>query len=86
MDGHKKSFDMVRGGLSIVDAAANEGVELPFSCKGGVCATCRTHVRSGEVDMATNYGLEPWEIEQGFVLACQSTPLTEEVLLDYDKT
>jgi ring-1,2-phenylacetyl-CoA epoxidase subunit PaaE len=86
MDGHKKSFDMPRTGNNIVDAAAEQGIELPYSCKGGVCATCRTHVRSGEVDMATNYGLEPWEVEKGFVLACQSTPTSDEVLLDYDKS
>ncbi len=86
MDGHKKSFDMPRAGTNIVDAAAEHGVELPHSCKGGVCATCRTHVREGEVEMATNFGLEPWEVEKGFVLACQSTPLSEAVLLDYDKT
>jgi ring-1,2-phenylacetyl-CoA epoxidase subunit PaaE len=75
MDGHKKS-----------DAAAEHGLELPYSCKGGVCATCRTYVREGKVDMATNYGLEPWEVEKGFVLACQSTPLTDEIVLDYDKS
>ena len=86
MDGHKKSFDMPRTGTNIVDAAAEQGLELPHSCKGGVCATCRTHVREGEVDMASNYGLEPWEVEKGFVLACQSTPLSDKVLLDYDKT
>jgi len=86
MDGHKKSFDMPRDGSNIVDAAADQGIELPFSCKGGVCATCRTHVRSGEVEMAANYGLEPWEVEKGFVLACQSAPLTDEILLDYDKS
>ncbi len=86
MDGHKKSFDMPRGGASIVDAAADAGVELPYSCKGGVCATCRTHLRSGEVQMETNYGLEPWEVEKGFVLACQSRPVSAEILLDYDKT
>ena len=86
MDGHKKHFEMPRTGSNIVDAAAEHGLELPYSCKGGVCATCRTHVRSGEVDMATNYGLEPWEVEKGFVLACQSTPLTDEIVLDYDKS
>jgi ring-1,2-phenylacetyl-CoA epoxidase subunit PaaE len=85
MDGHKKSFEMVREGASIVDAAAESGVELPYSCKGGVCATCRTHVRQGEVRMETNYGLESWEIEAGFVLACQSRPVSNQVLLDYDK-
>ena len=86
MDGHKKTFEMSRAGTNIVDAAAEQGVELPYSCKGGVCATCRTHVQKGEVEMATNYGLEPWEVEKGFVLACQSTPVSDEVLLDYDKT
>lgn len=86
MDGHKKSFAMPRNGSNIVDAAAEQGVELPYSCKGGVCATCRTHVQEGEVSMETNYGLEPWEVERGFVLACQSRPVSDEVLLDYDKS
>jgi len=85
MDGHKKSFQMSPGGSSIVDAAAEQGIELPFSCKAGVCATCRTHVREGEVRMDTNYGLEPWEVENGYVLACQSHPVSDGVTLDYDK-
>jgi ring-1,2-phenylacetyl-CoA epoxidase subunit PaaE len=86
MDGHKKSFEMPRAGINIVDAAAEQGLELPYSCKGGVCATCRTHVQKGKVEMATNYGLEPWEVEKGFVLACQCTPVSDEILLNYDKT
>lgn len=86
MDGHKKSFVMARDGANIVDAAAASGIELPYSCKGGVCATCRTHVQKGEVTMRTNYGLEPWEVESGFVLACQSRPVSDQVLLDYDKS
>ena len=86
MDGHKKSFDMQRDDANIVDAAADHGIELPYSCKGGVCATCRCHVQKGEVSMETNYGLEPWEVEKGFVLACQSRPVSESVTLNYDKT
>jgi len=86
MDGHEKSFDMQRGDENIVDAAAGHGIELPYSCKGGVCATCRCHVRDGEVTMATNYGLESWEVEKGFVLACQSRPVSDSITLDYDKT
>jgi ring-1,2-phenylacetyl-CoA epoxidase subunit PaaE len=85
MDGHKKAFDMHRDDANIVDAAADHGIDLPYSCKGGVCATCRCHVREGEVTMATNYGLEPWEVEKGFVLACQSRPVSATVTLDYDK-
>ena len=86
MDGHRQSFDMERDDANIVDAAADHGIDLPFSCKGGVCATCRCHVRDGEVRMEANYGLEPWEVEAGFVLACQSRPVSESVTLDYDKT
>jgi ring-1,2-phenylacetyl-CoA epoxidase subunit PaaE len=85
IDGHKKHFEMHRDDDNIVDAAADNGIELPYSCKGGVCATCRCHVREGEVTMATNFGLEPWEVEKGFVLACQSKPVSEAILLDYDK-
>lgn len=85
MDGHKKDFDMPRGAESIVDAASEHGIDLPYSCKGGVCATCRTHLREGEVKMEINYGLEPWEVEKGFVLACQSRPVSRTVVLDYDK-
>jgi len=86
MDGHRKTFDMMEGSDNLVDAAAEQGIELPFSCKGGVCATCRTYVREGEVRMATNYGLEPWEVEEGFVLACQSVPVSDTVTIDYDRT
>jgi len=86
MDGHRKSFDMHRDDDNIVDAAADNGIDLPYSCKGGVCATCRCHVREGEVAMAVNFGLEPWEVEAGFVLACQSRPVSDSILLDYDKT
>ena len=86
MDGHKKEFEMQRGDENIVDAAAAHGIDLPYSCKGGVCATCRCHIRDGEVTMATNYGLEPWEVEKGFALACQSRPVSDVITLDYDKT
>lgn len=85
MDGHTKSFEMPSDGGNIVDAAADQGIELPYSCKGGVCATCRTYVREGEVRMLTNYGLEPWEVEKGFVLACQSVPVSDKVTIDYDE-
>lgn len=85
MDGHERRFSMQDPSLSLVDAAALAGIDLPFSCKGGVCATCRTHLRSGKVRMDANYGLEPWELEDGFILACQSHPETPEVTLDYDR-
>lgn len=85
MDGHRQTFDMSADVDNIVDAAAGQGIELPYSCKGGVCATCRTFLREGEVAMQTNYALEPWEVEKGFVLACQSRPLSDKITIDYDQ-
>jgi len=68
----------------VVSAAARQGVDVPYSCAGGMCCTCRCRLVEGEVDMATNYSLEPWELEAGFVLACQSRPTTDRVVLDFD--
>jgi ring-1,2-phenylacetyl-CoA epoxidase subunit PaaE len=84
MDGHRQSFVMPAGSDNIVDAAADHGIDLPYSCKGGVCATCRTYLREGRVRMHANYALEPWEVDKGFVLACQSQPLSDTIVIDYD--
>jgi ring-1,2-phenylacetyl-CoA epoxidase subunit PaaE len=51
-----------------------------------VCCTCRARLVEGKVDMAVNYALEPAEVEAGFVLTCQSRPLTDKVVVDYDDT
>ena len=75
----------VRGGESIVDAGLRAGLDMPYSCRGGMCCTCRAKVTSGEVRMDTNYSLEPWELEAGYVLTCQSHPLTPKVALDFDQ-
>ena len=78
----------VRGSVdadSVLDAAERAGLELPFSCRSGVCSTCRTKVVRGNVRMEENYALEDWELEQGYVLACQSKCLTPELELDYDE-
>lgn len=75
----------VRGGESIVDAGLRAGLEMPYSCRGGMCCTCRAKVTDGEVRMDTNYSLEPWELEAGYVLTCQSHPVTAKVTLDFDQ-
>ena len=85
MDGRRRSFTMATGTESILDAAARAGIELPFSCKAGVCATCRTKLVRGQVDLAQNYALEDWELEQGFILACQAHAKTPEIELTYDE-
>jgi ring-1,2-phenylacetyl-CoA epoxidase subunit PaaE len=85
MDGRRRTFTMKMDDETVLEAAARAGVELPFSCRAGVCSTCRTKVISGEVEMAQNYALEDWELEQGYVLACQSRVKTTALELDYDE-
>lgn len=69
----------------VLDVALNAGLDLPYSCKGGVCCTCRAKVLEGAVVMDRNYTLEPWEMAQGFVLSCQARPTTNTLVLSYDE-
>jgi ring-1,2-phenylacetyl-CoA epoxidase subunit PaaE len=85
MDGRRRAFTMPMNGESVLDGAARAGLDLPFSCRAGVCSTCRTKVVRGEVAMDQNYALEDWELEQGYVLACQSRVKTPVLELDYDE-
>lgn len=84
LDGKKKSFALQYPDQTILEAAQAAGLDLPFSCAGGMCATCRCKVSDGEVKMDQNYSLEPWELSQGFRLACQSHPITPSLTLDFD--
>jgi ring-1,2-phenylacetyl-CoA epoxidase subunit PaaE len=70
---------------NILDAAADAGLEVPFSCKSGVCCTCRAKLLEGQVRMERNFALEKHEVAAGFVLTCQSHPLTERVVLSFDE-
>ena len=70
---------------SVLDAAERAGLELPFSCRSGICATCRTRIVAGEADMTHNIALEPWEVDAGFVLCCQARPTTPSLELSYDE-
>jgi ring-1,2-phenylacetyl-CoA epoxidase subunit PaaE len=69
---------------SILDGAQRARPDLPFACKGGVCGTCRARVVDGKVDMRRNFALEDYEVEAGFVLTCQSYPVSEQITVDYD--
>lgn len=84
VDGRREQFTMGNEHDYVLDAARAHGVDLPFSCKAGVCSTCRTRLASGRVEMDNNDALEAWEVERGFILACQARPLTDEIELDYD--
>jgi ring-1,2-phenylacetyl-CoA epoxidase subunit PaaE len=84
-DGRRRSFTMLPSDESVLDAAARAGIDLPFSCRAGVCSTCRAKVVSGAVTMAHNVALEDWELAAGFVLCCQSRPASRELELSYDE-
>jgi ring-1,2-phenylacetyl-CoA epoxidase subunit PaaE len=85
MDGRRRAFTMKADAETVLEGAARAGIELPFSCRAGVCSTCRTKVVQGEVTMTQNYALEDWELEQGYVLACQSHIKRAPLELDYDE-
>jgi ring-1,2-phenylacetyl-CoA epoxidase subunit PaaE len=85
IDGSAKSFPVDKTSESILDAGLAHGIELPYSCKAGVCSTCRAKLVAGEVDMDANYALEDYEVARGFVLTCQSYPVSDTVTVDYDQ-
>jgi ring-1,2-phenylacetyl-CoA epoxidase subunit PaaE len=84
LDGRVTPLTLPRD-VPVLDAAQRVRADLPFACKGGVCGTCRARVTDGEVRMRRNYALEPEEIEAGYVLTCQSLPVSERVTVDYDQ-
>ncbi len=67
------------------DGALDNGVDLPFACKGGVCATCKAKLLEGEVDMDINHALEDDEVAAGYILTCQSHPVSARVVVDFDQ-
>lgn len=84
MDGDRWDFDMPRGDY-VLDAGQEAGLDLPFACKGGVCATCRAKVVEGQAVMDQNWGLEPEEVEAGYVLTCQARPASDRMVVDFDQ-
>lgn len=84
LDGVRRSFPMGEADATVLDAAHRAGLEIPYSCAGGMCCTCRCRVTEGEAEMAVNYSLQPWEIEAGFTLACQTRPASNRLVLDFD--
>ncbi len=84
VDGLKREVQFQREHGSLLEAGAAAGLDLPFSCKGGMCCTCRARLLEGEVKMRKNFALEQADLDAGFVLTCQSYPLSERVLLSFD--
>lgn len=86
IDGARREYTLEKTKENILDAALRQGIELPYSCKGGVCSTCRAKLIEGEVDMDVNFALEDYEVARGFVLCCQSYPVTDRVVVDFDQS
>nr|WP_136251283.1 2Fe-2S iron-sulfur cluster-binding protein [Ningiella ruwaisensis] len=84
-DGRSIKFELATVGENILDAGIENGMELPYSCKAGVCSTCKARLVKGKVDMDISHGLEPHEVEAGYILTCQAHPISEEVGVDYDQ-
>ena len=71
---------------TLLEAAISNELDVPYACKAGVCSTCKARVLKGEIEMLANHALEDHEVEDGFVLTCQSIPLTDSVVWDYDQS
>ncbi|WP_019529458.1 1,2-phenylacetyl-CoA epoxidase subunit PaaE [Dasania marina] len=84
-DGRAIEFNLAAVGENILDAGMANGMELPYSCKAGVCSTCKCKLVEGQVDMDIAHGLEPHEIEAGYILSCQAHPISDVVVVDFDQ-
>ncbi|GAC1546715.1 MAG: phenylacetate-CoA oxygenase/reductase subunit PaaK [Vulcanimicrobiaceae bacterium] len=84
-EGRERAFAIARGTETVLDAALRAGIDVPYACKGGVCATCRAVLVRGEVDMDVNYALEEYEVRRGLILACQSYPASDSIAIDVDR-
>jgi ring-1,2-phenylacetyl-CoA epoxidase subunit PaaE len=85
MDGRRRKFTMPMNGEVILDAAGRAGLDLPFSCRAGVCSTCRAKLVSGSAEMEHNVALEDWEVEAGYILCCQARPTSAALEISYDE-
>lgn len=84
VDDERFEFDMPAEAENILEAALDKGIDLPSSCRAGICASCRAKVLEGEVSLASDIALDEDEIAEGYALACQAKPLTSNVTLDFD--
>jgi ring-1,2-phenylacetyl-CoA epoxidase subunit PaaE len=84
LDGISSDYQIPVQGPTILEAAIQAGADLPYACRAGVCASCRAKLVNGKVTMVQNYALAEEEIEQGFILACQSHPASEKLIIDFD--
>jgi ferredoxin len=83
LERRKKSV-AYQAGDTVLETARRAGLGPPSSCEAGNCATCMAHLDAGEVRMRANNALTPEDVADGWILTCQSIPLSREVVVDYD--
>jgi ring-1,2-phenylacetyl-CoA epoxidase subunit PaaE len=84
LEGDTYEFDIASGGSNVLAEAIKAGLDAPYSCKTGVCGSCRAKLLSGTVEMKSNYALTDDEVADGFILTCQATPSSASVSISYD--
>lgn len=84
LDDETDSFELDADGMSILEKSNKEGLDAPYSCKGGVCSTCKAKVIKGKASMKMNYSLTGKDVEEGYILTCQAHPASEEVVISFD--
>ena len=85
IDGDEFQYQLSTQGDTILDSAMDQGADLPFSCKGAVCCTCKAKVMEGEVRMTQNFSLSDQEVEEGYILSCQAHPVSKKIIVDFDE-
>ena len=85
IDDDEASFELSGKGSSILDAVESEGLDAPYSCRGGVCSSCKAKVLEGSASMDLNYSLTDEEVKEGYILTCQAHPSSETLKISYDE-
>ena len=85
IDDEEESFELSGKGNSILDAVEAEGMDAPYSCRGGVCCSCKAKVLEGSASMTMNYSLTDEEVKEGYILTCQAHPTSEVLKISYDE-
>lgn len=85
LDGISRHIDMPKTGMSVLEAAKQNDIDVPYSCQAGLCTTCSAKLMQGKVEMLANYGLEDYEVRRNLVLTCQSYPISDEIVINYDE-
>ena len=85
MDGDEFDYQLAANGETILDSAMSVGADVPYSCKGGVCCTCKAKVIEGKAVMTENFSLSEEEVEEGFILTCMAHPVSEKIVVDFDE-